>query len=404
MALTCAKYAPQKPSNVLGWMVIQKDNTPAMLTRVSILISALFLVAIMSGCTSNNICNVSVASIKGTVFHDNHNHCAYPGLVTLPDGNLLAAFSCHSGTDESGNIVGPMIRTAVSLDNGANWQASTPVHFSDSTTMALSVLPNGKLFLSTSTAAAPRPGIPIYFMGTIGDGDQVSWSAPTYVHVQGWKNGCWAVSPLVQMANGNLLWPIWCYSNKTGSLPGSSMVLISADGGLTWPEQVVVGDASARDIDYDESAALMYPNSDVVMIIRHTANIDPYGSWFWTKSSDNGNSWRTPYPVAANQIVGRPTLALLRSGALVLMGRAQIDGSETTAFATSWDGGLAYSRFTPLRTGGTTNHDMYDAMSMRPDGTLGVVSVHGTPDEKTIDADYHVLVDSCPLEAPTGTP
>ena len=62
--------------------------------------------------------------------------------------------------------------------------------------------------------------------------------------------------------------PVWCLSNTTGGLPGSSTVMLSADGGLTWPRQITVGDGEIGGSDFDESAAEVYPNGDVVMIIQ----------------------------------------------------------------------------------------------------------------------------------------
>lgn len=379
-------------------------NTRQQIPRgdtISVKLQAITLLAIilifgLAGCgNGNHICNVSLGSTQGVIFHDNHNHCAYPGLLTLPDGNLLAAYSCESGVGADGNLYGPRIELQTSTDNGASWYPNTPVFFS-ATVVSLSLLSNGTIFLSTSTDPTLGPGVPTYFIGNIGSGDAVTWSDPVFVSTTGWNWGCWAVSPLVQSANGDLLWPVWCYSDITGGLPGSSTVLISKDGGATWPKQVIVGNAYANRTDYDESAAVVYPNGDIVVIIRHTSSGEADGSWFRAKSTDNGSTWSRPQPVVNNHIVGRPALALLPSGALVLMGRAQIGDSETTAFATSWDEGLSFSRFATLELSGP-NHDMYDAMSLRPDGTIGVISTHGTFDEKTVDGDYRDLVNSCPI-------
>ena len=368
-----------------------------MIKRSPVVLGLIILSLAMGGCADqNNICNVSLGSTKGTIFQQNHNHCAYPGLVTLPDGNLLVAYSCNPGISADGNLYPHRIETQISTDNGANWHPGTPVII-NATVVSMTMLRNGTVFLSTSTGAVPKPGIPAYFTGTIGTDDQITWSAPTYISVRGWTKGCWAVSPLVQLANGNLLWPVWCYSNSTGTLPGTSMVLISSDDGITWSKQVIVGNGT-HGYDFDESAAVVFPNGEAITIIRHNEDAGAKGFWFWTKSTDNGNSWPAPFPLVSNHIVGRPALALFPSGALVLMGRARIHGSETPAFATSWNGGDSFSRFAPLGISATTNHDMYDAMSLRPDGTVGVVSIHGTFDEKTTDADYRVLVDSCPVE------
>jgi hypothetical protein len=162
--------------------------------------------------------------------------------------------------------------------------------------------------------------------------------------------------------------------------------MLSTDGGLTWPKQVTVGNGASGS-DYDESAAVVYPHGDVVMIIRQT-NADESDAWLRSKSTDNGNTWSTPSLVVNNVAAGRPTLALLPSGGLVLLGRDTIAGVITTGFGTSWDEGLTFSTFTDLGVGGV---DQYDAMSLLPDGSIAVVTAHGTP----TNVDYRNLVDLC---------
>jgi hypothetical protein len=164
--------------------------------------------------------------------------------------------------------------------------------------------------------------------------------------------------------------------------------MLSTDGGLTWPKQVIVGNGD-NGYDYDESAAVVYPNGDIVMIIRHTdADGSGRGAWLRSKSTDNGNTWSAPLLVVNNTAVGRPTLALLPSGGLVLLGRDKIEGVQSTGFGTSWDEGLTFSHFTNLGVGGD---DQYDAMSLLPDGSIAVVTANGTP----TSIDYRNLVDLC---------
>jgi hypothetical protein len=240
-------------------------------------------------------------------------------------------------------------------------------------------------------------------LGTIVANDLIQWSNPVLVETPGWTAGCWGVSPLIRAATGDLLWPVWCYSNATGELPGTSTVLVSKDGGITWPKQIVVGSAMADGRDYDESAGVTYPNGDIVMIIRHTPSLaeEPQGSWWRSKSVDGGATWSPPVKLHDLGISGRPTLALLPSGGLVLLGRGRIAGVSTTAYATSWDEGLTFSWFADLEKGSELwRFDMYDAMSLLPDGTIGVVTSHNVHGDGnflagTYDIDYKTLVDDC---------
>src|ERR1017187_7076479 len=55
------------------------------------------MLLVMCGCGSNltNLtCNVTIGPTQGIINHDSTQECINPGLVTLPDGNLLAAFYC----------------------------------------------------------------------------------------------------------------------------------------------------------------------------------------------------------------------------------------------------------------------------------------------------------------------
>jgi hypothetical protein len=323
-------------------------------------------VAILTGCgyskiDENHTCNVSLGPARGSLTH-NADACIQPGLVVLPDGNLLAAYPCKATT----------LTTQLSLDNGATWGSTTTFKLG-SNFVALSLLPNGKLFLSSSNHVQ----MPFYMIGTIGHDDAISWGPIVYVSTPKWKKGCLAGAPVVTLANGTLLWPLSCNDNITGDYPNSSTILLSTDGGSTWPTQITVGNAAIDNRDYNESAAAVYPNGDIIMIIRQTTK-EPGGMWWRSKSTDNGLSWSKPVPAVNNKIVGRPTLALLPSGGLVLLGRAQISGVSTTGFGTSWDEGLTYSYFTDLGVNGPVDRfDEYDAMTLLKDGSIGVITAHG---------------------------
>jgi len=355
--------------------------------KATICIGLLVSLLVVNGCNNqdaNSICSVSLGTIQGTI-SDSSTFCAYPGLVTLPDGNLLTGYSCPGG----------IVVFKLSRDKGATWEDHSAMTLKGSP--SLTVLPNHKIALSTTLKAGSGYNQPVYMVGTIGDGDQITWGDPVIIATPGWTKGCVAPSPAVQLKDGELLVPVWCLSNTTGGLPGSSTVMLSADGGLTWPRQITVGDGEIGGSDFDESAAEVYPNGDVVMIIRRTTHTDNdlYGVWLGSRSVDNGRTWSTPIQVADNLIVGRPTVALLPSGGLVLAGRAEVEGVYTTGFATSWDEGLTFSRFHDL---GFENYgfdwDQYDAMSLLPDGSIGIVSAHAGYGEASEIA-YRDLVDHC---------
>ena len=353
-------------------------------------VAALFVMSLaVCGCESGNlICNVSIGSTQSAISRG--TPCMEPGLVTLPDGNLLAAFNCTMS-----------IMTQMSKDSGSTWSSSIQVDTGgiNPSEVSLSLLHDGKLFLSTNLLPASGNSMVVYMIGTIGTGDVITWSAPVSVSTPGSIYSCWAVSPVVYLGNGNLLWPVWCYNDLAGNLPGSSTVLLSTDGGVTWPKQITVGNAITDGREYDESAAVVYPNGDIVMIIRHTnpGPSDQYGSYWRSKSNDGGSTWSDPVEVVNNGYIGRPALGLLPSGGLVLLSRAEIAGIPTTAFGTSWDEGVSFSNFPGLGVDNVPGTmDVSDAMSLLPNGTLAVVTVHINDSDNTTDIDYRNLVDNCP--------
>jgi hypothetical protein len=78
----------------------------------------------------------------------------------------------------------------------------------------------------------------------------------------------------------------------------------------------------------------------------------------------------------------------------VLLSRALVAGKSETGFGTSWDEGLTFSGFNGLGVG-DPNTDNYDAMSLLPDGSIGVVTVHSNIGGVSQNIDYRNLVDHC---------
>lgn len=66
-----------------------------------------------------------------------------------------------------------------------------------------------------------------------------------------------------------------------------------------------------------------------------------------------------------------------------------------TSFGTSWNEGLTFSFFADLGISEGPGYDLYDAMSLLPDGSIAVVAAHFTRDRTSVDIDYRNLVDQC---------
>jgi hypothetical protein len=293
----------------------------------------------------------------------------WPGLVTLPDGNLLAIYMRGGGL---------AVNTSLSADHGATWQRpaslALPAGY-NSLYASLTLLSNGKLFLAWSFEnVSTHHGNPIYSVGTIGAGDAIRWGAPVSIPTGG-QNYCWEPSPVVQLSSTKLLLPIWCYSNSTAEAPYTSGAVLSNDLGVTWSPFNVIGTPVSSTNGYDEGAAQAFPNGDVVMIMRHTST-DPYGAYARSVSHDGGMTWSPPVDVIRPKMIGRPSLLLLSSGQFILVGRVQLNGASTTGGAISMDEGASWTPISNIAVGGEVG-DQYDALTLELDGSMGMVQAHG---------------------------
>ena len=329
--------------------------------------------------------NVKLGSVQGELNHSD-GACRNPGLVTLTDGHLLASYECN----------GAVIYSQLSADGGTTWSglvaAYTPAPGYAIGLTNLTMMMSGQIWLTFDDMPNSGSNELTAIAGVPNALDEITWTSRMVASYDGseWSGGCWSGGPVVELKNGSLLWPAYCMTSPSANR--TSTVLRSSDAGKSWI-QVIVGNAAADGRDYDESALAVMPCGDVVMIMRNTENLsaDIVGTYWRSVSADGGLSWSAPVEAANVTDVSRPTLAVLPGGGLVLMGRALLNGMEgATGFATSWDEGRTFTAFADLGvTGPALGWDQYDAMSALPDGTIAVVTTHGTG---TVNIDYRSLV------------
>jgi hypothetical protein len=329
--------------------------------------------------------NVKLGSVQGELNHSD-GACRNPGLVTLTDGHLLASYECN----------GAMIYSQLSVDGGTTWSglvdAYTPAPGYAIGLTNLTMMMSGQIWLTFDDVPNTGPNELTAIAGVPNALDEITWMNRMIASYDGseWSGGCWSGGPIIQLKNGSLLWPAYCITSPSANR--TSTVLLSSDAGTSWT-QVIVGNAVADGRDYDESALAVMPCGDIVMIMRNTENFsaDIVGTYWRSVSADGGLSWSAPVEAANATDVSRPTLAVLPRGGLVLMGRALLNGMKgATGFATSWDEGRTFTAFADLGvTGPGLGWDQYDAMSTLPDGTIAVVTTHGTG---TANIDYRSLV------------
>jgi BNR repeat-like domain len=336
---------------------------------------------VQGGVMTHSEGNVTLGTVQGVL---NHSDAAnlHPGLITLPDGNLLASYDSDH-TD---------VFTQLSTDSGRTWSAPVnaytgPVGSLDLTN--LSMLNFGEVWLTFDETPAGGLNILMGLSGSLNATDDITWSKQFVVDYDSslWTASCNSGGPVVQLRNGDLLFPAYC--GQSPLINYSSTVFRSTDSGTTWT-QTIVGNAQIDGRDYDESALAVMPSGDIVMIMRHTDNLsaDTTGTYWRSVSTDGGLTWSKPVEALNVTNVSRPTLAVIPGGGLVLMGRSAL--VDSTGFATSWDEGLTFTPMSPLGvTGPGLGIDQYDAMSLLPDQTVAVVTTHGTG---FVNVDYRNLI------------
>jgi hypothetical protein len=164
------------------------------------------------------------------------------------------------------------------------------------------------------------------------------------------------IGPMVQVTSSIWIQPVY-YATVSGGTVTQDGVLRSINAGSTWT-YIQVGGAN-----YDEAAAVVLPNGDVVLILRHTT-VDPNGAYTQSVSHDMGVTWSTPVEVLnVGNVVGRPSLAVWPGTSnLLLVGRGANGSTSNGTFAmTSTDEGLTWS--TPSNIAITGNQDSYDALT-----------------------------------------
>jgi hypothetical protein len=336
---------------------------------------------VVQGVLNQSEGNVTLGTVQGVL---NHSDAAniHPGLITLPDGNLLASYDCDH----------TYVFTQLSTDSGRTWSAPVNAYTGSTGSLDLTnltMLMFGEVWLTFDYTPAGGLNVLMGLSGFPNAADGITWSRQFVVDYDSslWTEGCNSGGPVVQLHNGDLLLPAFC--GQSPSTNYSSTVFRSTDWGTTW-KQTIVGNAQIDGRDYDESALAVVPSGDIVMMMRHTNNsgADLGGTYWRSVSTDGGLTWSNPVEALNATNVSRPALAVIPGGGLVLMGRSALE--DSTGFATSWDEGLTFTPMSPLGvTGPGAGIDQYDAMSLLPDQTVAVVSAHGTV---LVNVDYRNLI------------
>ncbi len=280
---------------------------------------------------------------------------AFPDICRTPDGELLVVFYAGYGhvsfpTDDLPN--GARICMVRSTDDGRTWSdaevvVDTPLDDRDS---SITQLRNGDLLVTFMTYSKGRA--PTHAVQTIRSSDNgATWSEPLAVPVI--FDGNQAVSePVTELADGTLLLPIygsWADNSKPGTPCG---VLISTDGGRTWPEHAILEPAGRENLH--EPAIVVLPDGRIYMQIRPVM--------MWSESVDGGRTWS---PVQPMDITGHAPYLLLTSQNVLISGFRH-PPTRSTSLAWSTDFGATWSD--PLLVDNVVGG--YPSMAELPDGRI----------------------------------
>jgi hypothetical protein len=284
---------------------------------------------------------------------------AFPDVCRCANGDLLCVFYAgytHISLPKPELPKGARVCSVRSSDDGRTWGpaqvvADTPW---DDRDPSITCLKDGTLVCNWFTYYGdyrePQPGKPTHFKElwlAFSRDHGLSWGEPRQVPV-GEQHYWGASSPIVELADGSLLWPI--YREYQNPLRVWSAMLRSIDGGQTWSGPHWVDEANP---DNDEPAVLELPSGRVLCLMRNNGG----DSMWWSESRDRGLTW-TPA-----QTVGFPGHApyLFRSADGVLLMGHRLPGTSlhwSLDDGRSWDGSLlldpcigAYPSLVGLRDG-----------------------------------------------------
>lgn len=187
-----------------------------------------------------------------------------------------------------------------------------------------------------------------------------SWSSAYSAPASGMAYEAAGTSPGVQLPiNGNVLLPIFGAQLSTDFL--FAAVLISADGGLTFPTQVTIASSGSR---HFAEPTLVQLSSGELVCFMHDASTTIYRS----VSIDGGQTWSAATAVLT--AVGRTDVVEIWPGVLFMSCRdSGANGYQRVT--TSWDKGVTWGAL--QNVDGATDLNMYAALGVPALGTVTMV-------------------------------
>lgn len=241
-------------------------------------------------------------------------YSAFPSLIRLPSGRLLCAYSNasgHSGTGDGKSCV------RASDTDGKTWGAEITIYDDDtydSTEPSITRLSDGSLIAAFHTDERPAsPSFRVWVTKSADDG--ATWGAPIEVVPPSLVNLRSLSAPVIQLANGDLLMPI--YGQRSGG-NNIAVSMKSSDGGATWGDEVVI--AESVTLAFAEPNLVLLDNGTMFALIRSTTDDKIYST-----TSADAATWAAAAEAFAGN--GAPRVIQLSDTRLVATNRRVADAA-----------------------------------------------------------------------------
>jgi hypothetical protein len=263
---------------------------------------------------------------KSVVYKGGREEALFPGLTRAANGDLLVSFCTQFDCQPGGEAY--LLR---STDEGRTWESPVPLVRSKKSDGCIN-LSVGLTTLKDGTVLYPCCDTKITRKWDQHEADLLilrssdhgaTWPEPIPIPTDVIEP--FAYGKIIELQNGDLLCPIW--GKRQSDEPWRTGLVRSRDGGQTWGDHVTIGydphtripspqDEVVHCAGFNEATLVELPDGPILAVLRQQGVGSEVREMFQSLSSDGGQSWSAPQPMA---LWGTsPSLHLTESGLLLL--------------------------------------------------------------------------------------